>query len=101
MCLPLKGKKFTRLAVGNLGDEIKKAMSDGEEGEEGMDMVKMFFSDMTYKQVYHFPDRTIKKSSNDLSEISDGNHTLTITIKPFDEEQMNKDVSVGTVVKLK
>lgn len=102
------GKGFERLSVGDLGVEIKKAIADNEEagaeeGAEGgnMDMVKTFFADMTYKQIYHFPDRSVKKSSNELSEISDEGHTLTITLKPFDEEQQKKKVSVGTVVKLK
>jgi hypothetical protein len=97
------GKSFERLATADLGEEIKKALSENEmEDEEGsMEMVKMFFSDMTYKQVYHFPDRQVKKSSNSLSELSDDDHTLTITIKPFDEEQAKQKVSVGTLVKLK
>ncbi len=97
------GKNFERLASGDLGEEIKKALAEGEaQDEEGsMDMVKTFFSDMTYKQVYHFPDYRVKKSSNDLSEISNDGHTLTITLKPFDEEQQSKKISVGTKIKLK
>lgn len=97
------GKNFERLATGDLGEEIKKALSENEaEDEEGsMEMVKTFFSDMTYKQVYNFPDRKVKKSSNDLSEVSSDGHTLTITLKPFDEAQQDKKMSVGTKVKLK
>ncbi len=101
-----KGKTFERLGAGDIGEEMKKAMmaNSGEEDEEGagnMDMVKMFLADMSYKQIYHFPDRTIKKSDNKLSEISDNGHTLTINIKPFDEEQMKQKASVAAKVKLK
>lgn len=97
------GKNFERLSSGDLGEEIKKALAEGEEAdtEGNMDMVKTFFSDMTYKQIYHFPDRAVKKSTNELSEISDEGHTLTITLKPFDEEEQKKKLNVGTVVKLK
>ncbi len=97
------GKSFERLSAGDLGEEIKKAMAEGEENDEegSMDMVKTFFADMTYKQIYHFSDRKVKKSSNELSEVSDDGHTLTITLKPFDEEQQKKKMSVGTAVKLK
>jgi hypothetical protein len=98
------GKSFERLPTGDMGEEIKKALAEGE-GEEGseeaMDMMKMMFADMSYKQVYHFPDREIKKSSNELSELSDDNHTMTITLKPFDEEQAAKKPSVATELKLK
>ncbi|MBN8678382.1 MAG: hypothetical protein J0M29_09165 [Chitinophagales bacterium] len=99
-----KGKSFERLGTGDIGEEMKKAMmnSDEEGGEEGsMDMVKMFLADMSYKQIYHFPDRTVKKSDNKLGEITDEGHTLTINIKPFDEEQQKKKASVATKVKLK
>ena len=40
-------------------------------------------------------------STNELAELSDDNHTMTITIKPFDEEQQAKKVTVATEVKLK
>lgn len=100
------GKSFERLSTGDLGEEIKKALSEADDAEmemEGgnMDMLKTFFADMTYKQIYHFPDRTVKKSSNELSSVSDNGHTLTIELKPFDEEQQKKKLSVGTQVKLK
>jgi hypothetical protein len=98
-----KGKGFERLSSGDLGEEIKKALASGEEeAEEGsLEMMKTFFADMTYKQVYHFPERRIKKSTNELSEVSDDGHTLTITLKPFDEEQQKKRLNVSTEVKLK
>jgi hypothetical protein len=100
-----KGKSFERLASADLGEEIKKALAesteDSEVDDESSSMMKMFFADMSYQQVYRFPDREIKKSSNKLSEISDGAHTLSITIKPFDEEQQKQKASVATVVKLK
>ncbi|MBX2893064.1 MAG: hypothetical protein KF734_19295 [Saprospiraceae bacterium] len=97
------GKNFERLSAGDMGAEIKKALSESEDegGEDSMDMMKMMFADMSYKQIYHFPDREIKKSSNDLTQLSNNNHTLTITLKPFDEEQKNKKASVATEVKLK
>ncbi len=100
------GKSFERLAAGDLGAEMQKAMMDngGEEAEEGagnMDMVKMFLADMSYKQIYHFPDRAVKKSDNKLGELSDGGHTLTIALKPFDEEQQKQKPTVAAKVKLK
>ena len=98
------GKSFERLSAGDMGEEMKKAMMDneGEGGEEGsMDMVKMFLADMSYKQIYHFPDRAVKKSDNKLGEITDDGHTLTINLKPFDEEQAKSKASVATKVKLK
>ena len=102
----LKGKSFERLGVGDLGAEIKKALNENtgdldEEAEGQMDMMKMFFADMSYKQVYHFPDRKVKSSTNNLGEITDDGHTVTYTIKPFDEEQQKKKVSVATKLKLK
>ena len=94
------GKNFERLGTGDLGEEIKKALAEGggeeDGGEESMDMMKMMFADMSYKQVYHFPDREIKKSENSLAEVTDDNHTMTIVIKPFDEEQQ-----VAATAKLK
>ncbi len=100
------GKNFERLATGDIGEELKKAMdenagADNGEAEQGAEMAKMFFADMSYEQVYHFPDRKIKKSSNALSELSEEDHTLRVKIKPFDEEQQKKKVSVATAVKLK
>jgi len=100
-----KGKSFERLSTGDLGEEMKKAMmanGGGDEGEESsMDMVKMFLADMSYKQVYHFPDRVVKKSDNKQGEISDNGHTLTINLKPFNEEQMKSKAGVAAKVKLK
>lgn len=98
------GKSFERLGAGDMGEQIKTALAEGDgESEDmgGADMMKTFFADMTYKQIYNFPDRTVKKSSNELSEMSNDGHTLTITLKPFDEEQLKKKASVATAVKLK
>ena len=63
-------------------------------------MMKMFFADMSYQQIYRFTDRKIKKSDNKLGELSDDDHTLTVTLKPFDEEQMKQKASVATKIKL-
>jgi hypothetical protein len=80
----------------------KAMMSGGDEGEEGnMDMMKTFLADMSYEQIYHFPDREVKKSDNKLGEISGDGHTLSIKLKPFDEEQQQKKATVATKVKLK
>jgi len=97
------GKSFERMSSGDLGEEIKKALAESEDAdmEGSMDMVKMFFADMSYKQTYHFPDADIKKNSNALGEISADGHTLTVNIKPFDEEQLKQKVTVATQVKLK
>jgi len=98
------GKSFERLGTGDIGGEMKKTLSESEDAEGGegsMEMMKMMFADMTYKQLYHFPDRQVKKADNSLAELSDDNHTISITIKPFDEEQAKKNVSVATTAKLK
>lgn len=98
-----KGSNFERLSSANLGEQIKKTLADAEEEDDSgsMDMVKTFFADMSYKQVYNFPDAKVKKSSNSLSEVSNDGKTLTITLKPFDEEQQKKKATVATAVKLK
>lgn len=95
-------KKFQRLSVGNIGSELKKQLSENEEagGEEQMDMMKMFFADMTYKTIYNF-EKTVKSSSNKLSEVSADKKTVTLTLKPFDEEQAKTHPSVATDIKLK
>lgn len=99
------GKNFERLGTGDMGEEIKKALAEGggeeEGGEEALDMMKMMFADMSYKQIYHFPDREIKKNTNDLAEVSSDKHSMTITLKPFDEEQAKKKATVATEIKLK
>ena len=98
-----KNGNFERLTSADLGEEMKKALAESEESGGGADadMIKTFFADMTYKQIYHFPDSKVKKSTNTLSEISEDGHSLTITLKPFNEEQMKSKPSVGTAVKLK
>lgn len=102
------GKKFERLSEGDMGAEMRKMMGEagnsddaGEEGAMGAEMMTMFFKDMKYEQIYHFPDRVIKKSDNALGEISDDKHTISIKIKPFDEKQQKEKVSVATKLKLK
>ena len=97
-------KKFERLGAGNIGEELKKALTEGGEegGEEGsMDMLKSFFADMTYTQVYNFPDKKAKSSSNSLSEISNDGHTITIKQKPFGEDEAMKKAGIVTEIKLK
>lgn len=100
----LKGKRFERLNAGDMSAEIKKAMSDGEDVDEDggqADMMKMFLADMSYKQIYHFPDRKVKKSNNKLGQVDNDGHSLTIVLKPFNEEQQKQKASVATKVKLK
>jgi hypothetical protein len=99
------GKKFERLSVGDYGAELKKQLAqeddNAEDGAESqVEMLKMFFADMTYKQIYHF-EKSVKKSSNELSEVSEDGKTVTINMKPFDEEQAKKNIGVATVIKLK
>ncbi len=98
-----EGKNFERLPVGDIGAEMKKALAEngGEEMEGSMDMMKMMFGDMSYKQIYHFPGRTIKKNSNSLAELSDSDHTMTITLKPFNEDQQKQNPTVAAKLKLK
>ncbi len=93
-------KKFQRFSVGNIGAEIKKQLGEGDEEAGGMEQMAMFFAEMTYKQVYNF-EKTVKSSSNKLSEIGDDKHSVTITIKPFDEEQAKTFPSVASDIKLK
>jgi len=95
------GKKFERIGAANIGEELKKALSGEEEENDEMAMVKTFFSDMTYTQVYKFKDNTVKKSSNGLSQISDAGHTLTITTKPFSEDPEMMKAGIATEAKLK
>jgi hypothetical protein len=95
------GKKFERIGAANIGEELKKALSGEEEGNEEMEMVKTFFSDMSYTQVYRFKDNTVKKSSNSLSQVSEEGHTLTITTKPFSEDPEMMKAGIATEVKLK
>jgi hypothetical protein len=97
-------KKFERLGAANIGEELKKALTEGGEegGEEGsMDMLKSFFADMTYTQVYNFPDKKAKSSSNSLSEITNDGHTITIKQKPFSEDDSMKKAGIMTEIKLK
>ncbi|HNE29654.1 MAG TPA: hypothetical protein PKL15_09065 [Saprospiraceae bacterium] len=97
-----KGKNFERLGVGDIGAQLKQTLLEGEdEDEENTEMMKVFFAEMDYKQIYTFPDRMVKKSSNPLSEVSPDGHSVTITLKPFDEEQAKQKASVATTVKLK
>ncbi|MFN0015345.1 MAG: hypothetical protein ACKVU2_12430, partial [Saprospiraceae bacterium] len=100
-----KNGNFERLEAGDIGKELEKAISSSEGAAEGPvmdpDMLKSLFGDVSYKQVYHFPDSKVKKSTNALSEISNEEHTVTITLKPFDEEMMKKNPKLGTTVKLK
>ena len=93
-------KGFKRSGAANFGAEIKRALSEGEgeEGAEAMGMMKMFFGEMSYKQIYHF-EKKIKKSSNKYSEISEDGHTLTIKVMPFSDAY--QDATVATEVKLK
>lgn len=95
------GKSFERLATGDIGDEMKKAMMEGDDEEGNMDMMKMFLADMSYKQIYHFPDRKVKSSNNKLAEVSEDKHTVSYTIKPFDEEQQKQKATVAAKIKLK
>ncbi len=98
------GKSFERTSAGDMGEEMKKALSQGGEGEDGggdMEMMKNFFSDMSYKQIYHFPDQEIKKNNNELGQISEDKHSLTVTLKPFDEDMQKKKMTIATALKLK
>ncbi len=56
---------------------------------------------MTYKQTYHFPDAKVKKSTNPLSQVDSDGRSVTILLKPLDEEQQKKSPSVATTIKLK
>jgi hypothetical protein len=91
-------KSFERTSANDLGGLISQAMNEGEEGMEGMDMLKMFFGEMKYKQIYHF-DKKVKKSSNSEAEISADGKTVTLIAKPFSDSQKSK--SIVNALKLK
>ena len=95
------GKSFERIAANDLTQELKKAMGEtqAEGDEETADMMKMFFADMSYKQIYNFPDQEIKKNSNELGVVSDDKHSITLNLKPFDETQGK--ATIATQLKLK
>lgn len=97
------GKNFERTADGDIGAQMKKALSEnsGESEDANMDMVKTFLADMSYKQIYHFKEQKIKKNSNELAALTDEESTYTLELKPFSEEQANKKVSIATKLKLK
>jgi hypothetical protein len=90
-------KSFERTSAFDMGQLISQAMSQGEEGE-GMDMVKMFFAEMKYTQVYHF-DKKVKKSANADAQISADGKTVTLVAKPFSDGASTK--SVTNTLKLK
>jgi hypothetical protein len=98
-----KGKSFERLSAGNIGASMKQTLeSEGEAGEEGSaDMMKSFFADMTYTTIYHFEGRTIKKNSNSIGQVSADGKTLTIELKPFNEDQARQKADVAAKLKLK
>lgn len=91
-------KSFERTKANDLGALIAQAMSESDEGAEGMDMIKMFFGDMKYKQIYRF-DRKVKKSANSIAEISADGKTVTLVSKPFGDSENGK--TVANVLKLK
>ena len=91
-------KSFERTSAFDMGQLISQAMNDSEEGAESMDMIKMFFGEMSYKQVYHF-DRKVKKSANAGAQISADGKTVILDAKPFGDNANMK--SVTNVIKLK
>jgi hypothetical protein len=91
-------KSFERTSAFDMGSLIAQAMSENDEAAESMDMIKMFFGDMKYKQVYHF-DQKVKKSGNSNAVISPDGKTVTLIAKPFAEGENSK--TVANVLKLK
>lgn len=91
-------KSFERTSAYDMGALISQAMSESDEAAESMDMIKMFFGDMKYKQIYHF-DKKVKKSGNSEAVISPDGKTVTLTAKPFGDNDKLK--GVANVLKLK
>jgi hypothetical protein len=83
---------FERTKANDLGGLISQAMSESEEAAESMDMLKMFFGDMKYTQIYHF-DKKVKKSANTGASISADGKTVTLIAKPFSDDEKTKAIS--------
>jgi hypothetical protein len=105
----LKGKNFERLPAADIGTGIAKAFKDQMQGQEtgamfDPAMLQSFLGGVTYTQIYHFPDREIKSSSNERSQVSEDKHRISIALKPFEDASgaaAKKDQGVATAIKLK
>jgi hypothetical protein len=80
----------------------ERGEAEGRETAGAEGIMRLMFGSMTFKQVYHFPDQTIKKCNHPNARISDGQHTLSITEKPFGSEDQNqKNIPAELQVHLK
>lgn len=102
------GQSFERRGANDFVEAMKKNMSENksegnQDSPKGMDMAmfKMFFGNMSFKQIYHFPDREINERDNSSGNVSEDKHTLNIVIKIFDEEPQKKKGNSITTVNLK
>lgn len=94
--LKIDGKTIRRDNTNSIRNIITAAMNQnsGEKGSPAMDdsnpFMEMILGSMSFTQVYHFPDRKVKKCNVKGAEISKDKHTLTILEKPFAPENKNK-----------
>jgi len=103
------GKSFQRHGTGNFLEELTKSMaraggsSADQEAPNASEMAlfRLFFGDMSFKQVYHFPERKISPKGDPLGEISEDQHTLSIVHKLFDQKTKTSKQKSDAVVTFK
>jgi hypothetical protein len=77
---------------------LKKGADQGKPVNNGEFMLRKLFGSLTYKQVYHFPDRKVKGCNNPDATISSDKHTVTILTRPF---QLDEKSAAKTPAELK
>jgi hypothetical protein len=104
----LAGKTLKRDNSRGMGDIIKMMLKDRNTAEKRPDMtnsdafMRMLFGSMSFTQVYHFPDRKIKKCNQKGATVSNEKHTLTIVEYPFKDSDSKQNQKVSTLeIKLK
>jgi hypothetical protein len=104
----VSGKTLKRDNSQSMGDIIKMLLQDRSEGENKPNVaqsdafMRMLFGSMSFTQVYHFPDRKIKKCNQKGATVSNEKHTLTIVEYPFKDSDSKQNQKVSTLeIKLK
>lgn len=101
--LRLDGKNLYRDQSNPISSIIATALKQQSGEKGGPDMsssasfMRMLFGSMTFKQVYHFPDRKIKKCNEKNARISKDKHSITILEQPFKDGSSDKKSSVSTL----
>lgn len=106
--LKFDGKKLERGKGSSIRDILAGIMHQQSNEKGGPDMsnsagfMKMIFGSMTFTQVYHFPDRKIKKCNQKDAEISQDKHDLTLIEHPFkDDPGDKKNAAADLLIRLK